>query len=66
MSVYAPSDAVVAYDIVPPLQYVGKEAYRKDYEVFLAQYDGPIDIEYRDLAHRLRVVMCLSSRTGKD
>jgi len=49
MSVYTPGDAVVAYDIVPPLQYVGKEAYRKDYEVFLAQYDGPIDIEYRDL-----------------
>ena len=49
MAVYAPGDAVVGYDIVAPLQYVGKEAYRKDYEVFLAEYVGPIDIEYRDL-----------------
>jgi uncharacterized protein (TIGR02246 family) len=47
MSLYAPG--VVAYDIVPPLQYVGADAYRKDYEEFFAQYEGPIDIELRDL-----------------
>ena len=39
----------MGYDIVPPLQYVGKDAYRKDYEEFLGQYDGPIDVEYRDM-----------------
>ena len=49
MSNYAPGDAVVAYDIAPPLQYKGKEAYRKDYLEFLAQYDGPIHVEYRDM-----------------
>jgi uncharacterized protein (TIGR02246 family) len=49
MSVYAPGDALVAYDIVPPLQYRGNEAYRKDYVELLAQYDGPIDVEYRDM-----------------
>lgn len=49
MSVYASGDAVVGYDIVPPLQYVGKDAYRKDYGDFLGQYDGPIDVEYRDM-----------------
>lgn len=49
MSVYAPGDAVVAYDVVPPLQYKGKDAYRKDYLEFLAQYDGPIHVEYRDM-----------------
>src|SRR5258708_37207075 len=42
MSVYAPGDAVVAYDIVPPLQYLGNDAYRKDYQEFLAQFDGPL------------------------
>jgi len=26
-----------------------KEAYRKDYLEFLAQYDGPIHVEYRDM-----------------
>jgi len=49
MSVYAPGDTVISYDIVAPLQYVGRDAYRKDYEEFLAQYDGPIEIEYRDM-----------------
>ena len=49
MALYAPGDEVVAYDIVPPLQYKGKEAYRKDYEEFLSQYQGPIKVEYRDM-----------------
>jgi len=49
MAVYAPGDSVVAYDIGAPLQYRGKVAYRKDYEEFLAQYDGPIEVEYRDM-----------------
>jgi uncharacterized protein (TIGR02246 family) len=47
MALYAPD--LVAYDIVPPLQYVGRDSYRKNYEEFLAQYKGPLDIEYRDL-----------------
>ena len=49
MAVYAPGDALVAYDVVPPLQYRGKDAYRKNYEEFLAQYNGPLDAEIRDL-----------------
>jgi ketosteroid isomerase-like protein len=47
MSMYAPD--VVAYDIVPRLQYIGKETYQKDYAQFLAQYDGPIEVEFRDV-----------------
>ena len=50
MSLYAPGDAVIAYDVAPPLQYKGKEAYRKDYEEFLSQYDGPIHVEFRDVS----------------
>jgi uncharacterized protein (TIGR02246 family) len=49
MSVYGPQDSVVAYDIAPPLQYRGKEAYRKDYIEFLNQFDGPLHVEYRDM-----------------
>jgi uncharacterized protein (TIGR02246 family) len=49
MSVYAPGDALIAYDIVAPLQYKGAEAYRKDYLDLLGQYDGPIHVEYRDM-----------------
>ena len=47
MSVYAPE--VVAYDVVPPLRFVGKEAYRTDYQEFFKQFDGPLDVEYRDM-----------------
>ncbi len=47
MALYAPG--VVAYDLVPPLQYVGKDAYRKNYREFFDQYPGPVDIEVRDL-----------------
>jgi uncharacterized protein (TIGR02246 family) len=49
MSIYEPGQALVSYDIVPPLQYTGFEAYKKDYQEFLDQFQGPIDIEYRDL-----------------
>jgi ketosteroid isomerase-like protein len=40
MAIYAPD--VVAYDLVPPLQFVGADAYRKDYETFLSQFKGPV------------------------
>jgi uncharacterized protein (TIGR02246 family) len=49
MAIYEPGDALVSYDIVPPLQYSGYEAYKKDYQEFMDQFRGPIDIEYRDL-----------------
>ena len=48
MALYDPA-GVTAYDIVPPLQYAGYDAYKKDYEQFLAQYKGPIDTMFRDL-----------------
>jgi uncharacterized protein (TIGR02246 family) len=43
------TDDVVAYDIVPPLQYIGKPAYRADYQQFFAQYEDNIRVELRDL-----------------
>lgn len=49
MAIYAPGEDVIAYDVVPPLQYKGRDAYRKDYIEFLNQYDGPIHVEYRDM-----------------
>lgn len=42
MAVYAPD--VVAYDVTPPLQFYGKDAYRKDYSDFLAQFKGPVRV----------------------
>jgi uncharacterized protein (TIGR02246 family) len=43
------TDDVVAYDIVPPLQYIGKAAYRADYQQFFSQYEGDLHVEIRDL-----------------
>lgn len=46
MSVYAPGARLVAYDLVPPLQFRGAEAYRKDYSEIFAQFDGPLRVEF--------------------
>ena len=43
------TDDVVVYDVVPPLQYIGKAAYRGDYQQFFSQYDSDIHVEVRDL-----------------
>ena len=48
MSMYDPA-GVVAYDIVPPLQYASYAAYKKDYVQFLAQYKGPIEVKFQGL-----------------
>jgi ketosteroid isomerase-like protein len=49
-SIMALYDAdVIAYDIAPPLQYVGAAAYRKTWDGFLQMYNGPLDVEFRDL-----------------
>src|SRR6202008_1323860 len=43
------TDDVVAYDFVPPLQYVGKATYRADYQQFFSQYESDLHVETRDL-----------------
>jgi ketosteroid isomerase-like protein len=49
MRMYAPGQELVAYDISPPLQYRGFEAYRKDYQDYFDAYAGPLVVEERDL-----------------
>jgi len=43
------TDDVIAYDVVPPLQYKGKAEYRTDYLQFLSQYADNVKVEVRDL-----------------
>ena len=50
MSIYEPGEGLIAYDIVPPLQYSGFDAYKKDYQQFLDQFQGGLDVEYRGLS----------------
>jgi ketosteroid isomerase-like protein len=49
MAYYVPGDRLVGYDIVPPLQYKGADAYRKNYAEFFKQFKGPIHVQERDV-----------------
>jgi uncharacterized protein (TIGR02246 family) len=48
MAMYAPGRTFTAYDIVPPLQFKGADAYRRDYADFFALFEGPLHVELRD------------------
>ena len=47
MKVYAPD--VFVFDVVPPRQYVGGAAYRKDWEGLMSGFKGPLKFEVSDL-----------------
>jgi uncharacterized protein (TIGR02246 family) len=47
MSMYAPD--LVSFDIVPPLQYVGTDAYRKQWGEVFSSVPGPINYEIVNL-----------------
>ena len=49
MKVYAPDQTLIVFDVVPPRQYVGAAAYRKDWQNFFGSFDGPITVELTDL-----------------
>lgn len=49
MKVYVPDQSLFVFDVVPPRQYVGAAAYRKDWEDFFNSF-GPIRVEISDLA----------------
>jgi uncharacterized protein (TIGR02246 family) len=44
---YAPDMTV--FDVRPPLQRKGREAYRENFEAWFASVEGPIEYEMRDL-----------------
>jgi uncharacterized protein (TIGR02246 family) len=58
MQVFAPQ--TVAFDLVPPLVYTGREAYRKQWEKLFASYRGPIEYEIRDLSITARAEVAFS------
>ena len=50
MKVYAPGGDLFVFDVVPPRQYVGAEAYRKDWKGFLETMKGPVKFTVSDLS----------------
>lgn len=49
MKVYVPDETLFVFDVVPPRQYVGAKAYRKDWEDFLALFKGTLKFQTTDL-----------------
>ena len=49
MKAYAPGQTLVVFDVVPPRQYIGAAAYRKDWQTFFDSFEGPITVELTDL-----------------
>jgi uncharacterized protein (TIGR02246 family) len=49
MKVYVPDESLLVFDVVPPREYVGAKAYRKDWEGFFAGFKGPVKFEISDL-----------------
>jgi uncharacterized protein (TIGR02246 family) len=49
MKVYVPDESLVVFDVVPPRQYVGAKAFRKDWQDFFASIKGPLKFEISDL-----------------
>jgi ketosteroid isomerase-like protein len=49
MKVYVPDESLIVFDILPPRQYVGANAFRTDWENFLTAFKGPVKFEISDL-----------------
>ena len=49
MKAYIPNETLFVFDVIPPRQYVGAKAFRKDWEEFLATMKGPIKYTVSDL-----------------
>src|SRR5437868_7401065 len=47
MSLFSPD--MISFDIIPPLQYIGSNAYRKVWQETFALFQGPIEIEISNL-----------------
>jgi|SRR5208282_802110 len=67
---YVPDQTLFVFDVVPPRQYVGAAAYRKDWQEFLDSFDGPINVELSELAittdHRLAYGHSIQHVVGTD
>jgi ketosteroid isomerase-like protein len=51
MKNYAPGTGLFVFDVTPPRQYVGFDAYKKDWQDFFAAFPGPVDkFEVQDLS----------------
>jgi ketosteroid isomerase-like protein len=45
MGNYEPGQKLVVFDVIPPREYVGWDAYKKDWQGFLSTFNGPISFD---------------------
>ena len=50
MALYTPGPDLIVFDANPPRQYSGWDAYKKDFEAFLASSPGPADMLITDVS----------------
>ena len=50
MKTYVPDQSLVVFDLPPPRQYLGADAFRKDWVNFLASFKGRPKFDLTDLA----------------
>jgi ketosteroid isomerase-like protein len=50
MKVYAPGENLFVFDVVPPRDYAGFDAYKKDWQTFIGSLKGPLKFTISDLA----------------
>jgi ketosteroid isomerase-like protein len=50
MKAYVEGENLLVFDALPPRQYVGAKAYRKDWEEFLAFFKGAVKCEFSELS----------------
>ena len=48
MRFYVPDKTLLVFDVVPPRQFIGADAYRKDWKEFFDSVEGPITVEMAD------------------
>lgn len=49
MKAYLPDETLFVFDVIPPRQYVGAKAFRKDWGDFLGGTKGPLQYEITDV-----------------
>jgi ketosteroid isomerase-like protein len=50
MACYETGPSIVVFDVIPPRQYVGADAYRKDWQGFLGGFNGPVTVQVSGLS----------------
>ena len=49
MKAYLPDETLFVFDVIPPRQYVGAKAFRKDWDEFLRSTKGPVKYQITDI-----------------